>query len=352
MLMIGNHPSVKGGITSVITQIMEHDWKEKNIEISFIPTYIGNGKIRGGVYFAKSCFRIITKIIVWRPDVVHIHMSYKGSFWRKYVVHRVCKLFNVKDIIHMHGSEFEMFYKGSSDKVKKIVTSLFKECKGIIVLGEKWSKFIKTIAPDANIVTINNTIAIPEIKINQDTEEISILFLGVLVKRKGVIDLLEAINKLQENGVLNKRVVVFKIAGVGNQELILKKYVKDNNLDKYVKFLGWIEKEEKKIQLQSNNILVLPSYNEGLPISILEGISYGMPIVSTNVGSVAEAVKNEINGYLIKPGDIQAIYNSLKKLILEDSLRVKMGKESRDLAEKVFDERNYFILIEECYKKY
>ena len=96
-------------------------------------------------------------------------------------------------------------------------------------------------------------------------------------------------------------------------------------------------------------MLVLPSYNEGLPIAILEAISYGMPVVSTNVGDIASAVENDKNGYLIEPGDVESLANSLKKIFENKEKYMEMSNESRMIAECRFSDEKYFYDVKSIY---
>ena len=65
-------------------------------------------------------------MMTFKPNVLHIHMSYKGSFYRKYLIHRLCKKFGKKDIIHLHGSEFKKFFEDSSSKTKVKIRTLLE----------------------------------------------------------------------------------------------------------------------------------------------------------------------------------------------------------------------------------
>ena len=107
VLMLGNDPSVKGGITSVISQLLAHDWNSEGIDMKFIPTYVETNNVRKILFFAKALRRINKELKTNKPDVVHMHMSYKGSFTRKFFLHKLCKKNNIPDIIHLHGSEFK-----------------------------------------------------------------------------------------------------------------------------------------------------------------------------------------------------------------------------------------------------
>ena len=91
VLMIGNHQSVKGGITSVIQQLLSFDWDSVGVEMKFIPTYIEASGIKKIAYFIRAYMNIEKEMRRNKPDIVHIHMSYRGSFYRKYAIHKLCK---------------------------------------------------------------------------------------------------------------------------------------------------------------------------------------------------------------------------------------------------------------------
>lgn len=143
ILMIGNNKTVHGGITSVVNQILEHDWE--NDKITYLPSYNGGSSINKLIYFAKSLIKFITIILFKKPDVVYYHMSHHGSFDRKYTFHKICKLFGIPDIIHLHGSEFQAWYDEVSKTKQEKVRKFLKECGAIIVLGEKWYDRINNI---------------------------------------------------------------------------------------------------------------------------------------------------------------------------------------------------------------
>lgn len=346
VLMCGNHPSNKGGMTSVISQIVTYNWEKENIKMKFIPTYYpGNIAIKS-LYFCLAYIKIFINFLFWRPDIVHMHMSYKGSFQRKYLIHRLCKLFKVKDVIHLHGSEFEKWYYASGDVTQKKICRLLRECDMFFVLGDKWNTVIKHIEPLTNTIVIRNAIAIPDNIVKWSDKCCQILYLGVLIKRKGVSDLLYALKILKENNRLDGKKIA--IAGSGPEEIELKKICKQNELEKYVTFYGWVNDSEKKKLIKESQIFILPSYNEGLPISILEAISYGMPVVATDVGDISSAVNDGQNGYLISPGDIGTLAEKLNDIAQKDSFE-KMSYESRKIAENLFSEKNFFHTLQECY---
>lgn len=279
-------------------------------------------------------------------DVIHIHMSYKGSFYRKYYVTKLCKKNNKKVIIHLHGSEFKDFYNSGNEKRKKQIRELFTIADASIVLGEDWKKIISGIAPKANVIVINNAVALPNIQTRTISDNRTFLFLGALIQRKGVVDLLEAVKQMKNRNVSNFHVL---IAGSGAEENQLKEYTEQNGLQSYVDFLGWITKEQKPSLLEKADVLVLPSYNEGLPIAILEAMSYALPIISTDVGSIAEAVQEDVNGFLIAPGDVNALTDAMVKLTVNTKLWKEESSMSRLICEKKFSEDVFFKEVERVY---
>ncbi len=119
VLMVGNHPRNKGGMTSVIAQYKSCKWKKHNIDIRFIPTFMPGNVLIKSLYYVFASIRILINFLFWRPDIVHMHMSYKGSFYRKYIIQKMCIFFKIKNIIHLHGSEFEKWYQESDKKTQK-----------------------------------------------------------------------------------------------------------------------------------------------------------------------------------------------------------------------------------------
>ena len=350
VLMVGNAQSVKGGIATVISQFINHNWSEQ-IKLKFIPTYTDKNWIIKIFFFTKAYIRILLNFIFFKPDIVHIHMSYKGSFTRANLIQNLSQIFNVKNIIHLHGSQFDKWYVQCGENKRKKIRRLIKRANIFIVLGNEWQEKIKNIEPNSNIKIIQNSIHIPKnnIKAKYNKNCFNLLYLGVLVERKGVSDLIDAINILVKKQEFQNAKLL--IAGSGEQSEFLQRKVKELNLSQYIDFLGWVNKEEKKDLLLKSQLLVLPSYNEGLPMCILEAMSYGLPILSTNVGDVSEAVKEGKNGFLIEAGNVNELTENIKKIItIDETDWLKLSDQSIKFIIENFSDKKYFFRFEEIYK--
>lgn len=346
VLIVGSHRSVNGGITSVINNFLDYDFEKYDLEM--LSTYIEGSSLNKTLYFFRALIDYCWKIINNKFDIVHIHMSYKGSFFRKLIIIIISKLFRKPVILHLHGSEFKIFYDTSFNIVKKLIRYVLKKSDVVITLGKEWEKIVHGIEPKANIKVFRNAVSIPDYKVEKDNKEFNIVFLGVIIKRKGIYELIEAINKLKEMDMLKEYNIKFLICGSGIEEKEIKDKVNSYKLNEYVKMMGWINEQTKIEILKKSQLLVLPSYNEGLPMAILEAMSYGIPVISTDVGSIAEVV-NEKNGVLIRPKSCDEIVRGIKFIINNIDNWDEYSKQAkRDIIEN-FNERSYFLKFERLY---
>lgn len=347
--MVGSRTDVKGGMTTVVESFLQYNFGN-DINFKFIPTHIEGNSFKKSFFFSMSIIRLCYQLFFRDIDIVHMHMSERGSFNRKYMVFKISKYLNKKVITHMHGAEFKEFFQSSNRKKQCKIRDLLKKSDKVITLGQNWDNIIKEIEPCTNTLILRNAIKIPKNRNKLNQKKMNVLFLGVLIQRKGIIDLIEAskeiINKLDFQG----KQIKFLIAGDGELRQFAEKLVIDLGIENYYEFLGWVNNEEKQELLKNTDIFILPSYNEGLPMSILEAISYGIPVIATNVGSINEAVFHNENGLLIEPGNIEQLSNSVLSIISDFDQNFEiMGSKSRELAEGLFDIKIYFQEIKRMY---
>lgn len=333
ILMCGNHSRNNGGMTTIIRQINAFNWTDKGIELRFIPTYYPGNFFKKFFYFGQAFLKIVLCLITWQPNSIHTHLSSGASILRNRIICYFAHLFNVKTIVHMHGSQFRDYYMWQDERSKKGIINFLKDADLLIVLGNKWREFILDICPKSNVFVLNNSVEIPK-KITRNRKEIfCILYSGVLIDRKGIIYLLEALKKMIENGE-NK--VFLKIAGSGEKQEELQNYCINNDINNYVDFLGWVDTKKMNNLYQWADVLVLPSFNEGLPMAIIEAMANALPIVATDVGSVAEAVIDNYNGFLCTKGSAESLYEKIKRLYESEDTLFCFSENSYRLAKDKF----------------
>ena len=161
------------------------------------------------------------------------------------------------------------------------------------------------------------------------------LLIARLIKEKGILEFIEASNRL----CYKYPNVQFNIVG-GFDDQPTSLNQKDLDVLTYssnIKFTGAVEDVRKNIAEAS--IFVLPSYREGTPRSVLEAMSMGRPIITTDVPGCRETVVHGYNGFLVQSYDSVSLEKAMEELIINSNLRSLMGKRSREIALKKYDVR-------------
>lgn len=314
ILTIGiDYRVVRGGVAAV-----ENVYSTFYQPFNHVTTTVTNGQVKKLLVLCKAILQFLYWML-FHPEIkiVHVQGSVGASFWRKAIFIYIAKFFYKKVVWHMHAGRFAVFYQQHRYAVRKVVD----KSDVIIALSEYWKEYFKNEFPTKRVEIIKNVISAPVVH-KQQTGYFTLLFLGLLGKNKGIYDLLECIrdHKVEFQGKLK-----LYIGGNGEIEHV-KQLIKEYGIADIVIFEGWVSGDKKIELLNKSDAYILPSYKEGLPISILEAMSYGMPIISTPVGGIPEIVSNGENGYLVEPGNKEDIYKAIMSLLNDADLRNRMGR--------------------------
>jgi len=349
ILMFGPHLNSTTGSANVVNNWLEAGLENK-IELHYISTLKKSLPDRYANKFIDAVIAyllLVIKTTTRKFDIVHINMSTHMSFFRKFFIFKWAKLMKIKTIVHIHGSKFKEFCNESNPFVKLMIKNVLDSADAVFALSNSWKRFINNISKSKNVYIVYNGASLKKFskKIN-NKNLIFISFMGRLGKRKGVYDLLDAFEKLIPD-FPSARLI---LGGDGEVNKVRKLVVK-KKLKERINVLGWVSGEQKIKVFRESDIYVLPSYNEGLPGSILEAMAAGVPIISTPVGGIPEAVIENRNGYLVNPGDVDDLSKKLKILCQNKKLREKMGKESRDIIKEKFEIKKIVLNLLNIYKK-
>lgn len=321
-------PDVKGGMQTVINLYCESEiLKNKILTLS---SYKDGSIMSNLIFFGKFLVKYINSLLKYRSiKIVHIHTASKGSFLRKSISAIIAKLFNKKVILHIHSGEFLSFYNKSPRFLKRYIKGVLDKCDVVITLNNNLNTSISKKCSNNNIQVLYNPTILKYIPVRKSNIT-KVLFLGLMGKNKGVYDIIEAARYIQSDSIQ------FHLYGNG-EVLKVRELVNEYNLKNKVIVHGWISGNDKEKILQESDIFILPSYSEGLPMSILEAISYGLPVISTPVGGIPDAVKDGVNGFLISPGDYKALAQKINAIANDKELSKQMGNESYRIAREKFD---------------
>jgi len=307
----------------------ENSTYEKNGIQFFILKRLNYGKFLFPIQIFYDLFRLEREIKKLNPDIIHLQstiptFSLFGIF--------LSKRFPVLITLHGYFKEEYKMHTGIEKIYNRILSvplekKALSKIPNIIVVCPQIMNMIKNYTQSKIFIVPNgiNLKYIEKIQPIKKYDDPAIFYMGLLNRRKGVHDLIQALT-IVKNKVQN---VKLYIAGTGPYINKLKQLVTALDLEKDVIFLGFITEEEKFAYMKSIDIFVLPSYWESFPIVLLEAMACGKPIVTTDIAGNPFAVTDGVNGYLVKPGDWQQLAEKLIYMLNNKRLISIMGEESK-----------------------
>jgi glycosyltransferase involved in cell wall biosynthesis len=294
----------------------------------------------------------------FKPDIVHCNSSVAGYWGRSAIKNSLPTVFTAHGWVFTDGA---IWWR----KIVGIISErrMSEYCSKIICVSENDRQIAlkHRIAPEEKFITIHNGIDIEswenicekkeiEKRKLENTpyfKQIRIVFVARLAMPKDPITLIEAFSQLPES--LKQESNIF-IVGDGPDKELLKNLIKDLGLENKIYLLGGMDREELKMIYLSGDIYVLTTKYEGFPYTIIEAMSYGLPVIVSDVGGCSEAVDPNC-GFLIKRGDVDGVKNALAKLIISKELREKMGKAGYEKAREQFALTTMLQATEAVYKE-
>jgi glycosyltransferase involved in cell wall biosynthesis len=307
VLQIGpDYKGHRGGIGALLDIYKDH------YEVfNFIPSFRNlSNNTQKLFFFLKQLVKVFTFLSKQKEiQVVHIHSAKSGSLYRKLIIAFIAKKFFKKKVVnHIHTGHFKNFYDNSNWISKKSIRYYLQLNDATITVSDFWKGYFIESFNLKNVYKLNNIVPTPGFRNKIEKENtVNFLFLGVITNKKGIFDL---VNLIAENKKELEKKIKLIIGGSGDSNL-LQQIIKNYQLENCIDFKGWVTGNEKEKLLQDSDVYILPSYFEGVPISILEAMSFGKPIISTNVGGIPEVVENGVNGVLVTPGDKKALLNAM-----------------------------------------
>ena len=306
----------------------------------------------------RSLLELLFKLITNNVDVVYIPIAQnKSAFLRDGIAILISKFLGKKVLIHLNGSYFLEFYNKCKIMYKLFINYSMKKVDGAIVLGGKLKYIFKTWLDDRRIFVLPNFIKVSASTSIQNTNEkknfVTLIYLGNLIKSKGIFELISVSEILHKYNFKIELLIVGNptkdpFTGTSEEEMkgLIQQKVKENN---FIKFIGAITDNHSKFELLSkSDIFVLPSWNEGQPLSILEAMSVGLPIISTkDCGVIDETVIDGYNGILVEKRNVHQLAEAIKKLLMDEDLRKKMSENSRKRYLELYTPEKHYELFKE-----
>ncbi|MET0136614.1 MAG: glycosyltransferase family 4 protein [Kibdelosporangium sp.] len=317
VLMVGSDPRERGGMATVTALLLRHG--SRVAKIRMIPTHReGPASVRLVLWLTAT---VRVALALRHADVLHAHVSERGSVLRKAGFVLLGRAFKVPVVLHCHGAEFIDWYQGLPWPARRAVAWVFQQAAIVAVLGESWrTRYAELLRlrPE-RVVSLGNPIELPE-PVGKPPG-LKVVFLGRFGARKGSADVLRAAAGLPVELVM-----------AGDGEVAATKALAVR-LGIRAKIHTWLSPAERDEVLASAHVFVLPSRDEGLPMALLESMAHGLVPVVSPVGAIAEVVHDGENGLLVPPGDVAALRGALEALVADEGLRDRLAKAARSTVE-------------------
>lgn len=356
MKVIINSPSLNpqenvSGISSVTQFIISN-----NKEVDYIHFEIGrkDAENQGSISRIK---RILRNKKEWekllmknRDAVVHYNIPLmKAAIIRDYMMLKVAHKLNMPIVLHVHGGVY-IKERNRPWLIKKLLNNIFKWSKHVIVLGDEEKNILEEDFCLKDVVSLPNCIDLSVAKeFNRDItskETLDILYLGRIEPNKGIDYIFEACKTLKYQNVD----FCLHFAGKEEREGEYIPKFKDALGDNFI-YHGIVSGDKKTDVLKKCDIFLLPSFYEGLPMSLLETMSFGQVPIVTPVGSIPTVVKDKINGIFIGVKNCEDIIIAIKELKNNTNLFSIMSRQAKETILNKFDDNKYINRLNILYKK-
>lgn len=315
VLTIGPDIKDQGGMASVLQL-----YRRELPAFHYLQSNSRHGTLVGAVNLAVLMCRLPFARLKGRK-ILHVHTADGKSFIRKSWIMSWGRLWGYKTIYHCHGAETKQYFeRRGNSKIKRILD----KCAATIVLSRSWQQYFADTIGISHIYILNNIVTSTGNAPKEPRQDhLRLLFMGAIGDRKGIFDLLDTISSNADRWRGRLHLTVGGDGDMARFHQMIAKY----GIGDMITYIGWATGDKKDYAFKGSDVAILPSYNEGLPIFILEAMANGMPVISSPVGGITEIV-DDSNGYIINPGDQTAMAEAIDAYIDNPALIDIHGKGS------------------------
>ena len=338
--MVGPDLSLHGGIVSVVQGYLDGGLPEACDAFKYLGTGVGHSKLGKSFAFSRALARYAMTMPSY--DIVHLHISARGSYRRKSIMARIAHKAGKRVILHDHDGEFKKAFEESDDAYRRDVRETFGIADRVVVLSEEWRDyFAENVCDPGKIDVVYNGVKVPDKPCSPCSRQ-DVLFLGRLDARKSPDVLLRASREVLDCFPDTK--IVF--GGDGEVEKN-KQLAEELGIADRCEFHGWVAGDKREALFERAAVYCLPSKNEGMPMSVLEAMARGIPSIATSVGGIPQVIRDGVNGYLMPVDDESKLSGLLCTLMGSKDLRLSIGRAGRSTISGKFNvERNVDAIVQ------
>lgn len=325
---------MRGGVSAVLQEYVQSEALAETVCFCWVPTSSGHSRGRN-LWMAVIGFCRFVGLIS-RIDIVHVHTSWVRSFWRKVPFIVVALVARKKVAIQFHTSHVDYLAMPLFGRIAKKLTS---RADAIVALSSRCARPLADLGFPVRLLG-NPATALGD----STTAGMAILYMGRLCAEKGIYDLIWAFR-----GVLSDvPQAELWIGGAGDD---IAAECSKAGVTHAVRNLGWLSGSRKAEAYVNAAVFCLPSYDEALPMSVLEAMACGLPTVTTDAGGLADEVRQGVTGFVVRPGDVPGLTAALTALLKDEALRVAYGNAGRERVSSRYSPEVVFAELAGMYYK-
>jgi glycosyltransferase involved in cell wall biosynthesis len=335
----------------IMTYLGEHG-TAVGVRFEMVESRGGGAAIMSSWFVVRAAIRIVCSKISRFPTIVHLNFGEGASVVRKGFLLIIARFLGLPTILHLHASDIFGFYAGLPPLARALLRAVFRRATLCIVLGPMWRDWLvdEVAVRPSRVTIVRNGVPQPlVVRSREKRGRFNLVFLGNLLARKGVTDLLRALAFLQSSA-LPIAPWQFCAAGGGDTSS-LRRLADELGIAANVRFLGWLDRDAANALLAQANALVLPSYHEALPLVLLEAASLGIPVIATRVGAIPEVFTHGQDALLVAPGDQLGIATAIGQLMSDPDVAARIGANGRKLYEQHFTMDAFIAGIATSYQR-
>ncbi|PRX33286.1 glycosyltransferase involved in cell wall biosynthesis [Paraburkholderia sp. BL18I3N2] len=334
VLHVGPGQGQRGGIASVLVELdaQRARFQRAGIAVAIFETH-GFQSARSLLCFLlldipRFLFALLTGI-----DLIHFHVSVRGSFYRKFTLYLLARLVRKKTIFHLHAGNFLKFYVGSGSITRKAVDGFVRGADAVVAVSSAIAAELRgSHGITRNLYVIGNTAYSAEVAAGAALREASdakaadmapyVAFAGRFTEGKGLDELLRATALLNRQGLT----IQLRLAGAGDTDRWARAAI-EHGVGDQVSFVGWLQGDAKLAFYRDAALFCMPSHFEAFGISTLEAMFIGRPVVGTRIGGFLDLVEEGVTGYLVPCEDVAELAERIRNLVESPELARTMGRQ-------------------------
>ncbi|WP_158579942.1 glycosyltransferase family 4 protein [Geodermatophilus marinus] len=353
VLLVGKGAPDRGGIPTFLETLIDSSLAEEH-EVRFLNVAHSSTPQATRPTMANVGRTLRDAVAVWRAargrDIVHIHSALAATVtvMRASLLAVAARARGCAVVIHAHGGNIQDWL--TTSRRRTLLRLAMTPAHRVIAVWTAGRAALSAVLPAEQVGLIENGVPVDLYDSARSVpthEPPRLLYVGLLTPRKGVLDLLAASRMLRQRGVVHE---LWLLGGTPDEGPAAEAEVRAQ-LDGNVRLLGTRPPEEMPAAFAAADVFCLPSWWEAMPLSVLEAMAAGLPVVASDVGDVGRAVAHGMTGYVIPPRAPERLASALEPLLTDPELRRRMGAAGRARVEESFSAAGTVRAVSDLYRE-